>query len=1244
MEDKDTRRAFWWMVMPVLILMLARLPALGQTNTPTRVGTSTPKGTPTPTRTQTPTWGVNTTPTWTPRYGGAYLCRGGTAQGEPCGGNTDCPGISQPPSTPAPCRFQGHQALCANAPVCIVSSSLCTDNLDCPLWPQPTPTDYCNAGEGLYVPQFSCSTDADCGQCVGGTTPGWACRPLKNDCSGGGSCNTALGTCILGVQQGQNYVYPQGSGVAGDVYADYGLLNQTLESNQNGPVNNTTARSGVAVRYFRDLDTLVHIMNGGNTVRVQGWESASTLANNAAISWYLSAIDQNHGLWEMIPGDNTIVGHMSQNALNQSGGLPSGIAFDPVTDSFWISDVDSIREYSSRPHSKDLPNRILGHSDYTGYSRVGYVCHAGTNDGTACNPNLDCPGGACVPAGGLYTCVGGSNTGTPCNVNASCTGGGTCNGGLVVSAAGIDALQRCNGATTFGTPCHGNGECADGTCTTMLAVADWPYNKVLIWKDISTAQSGAAPEYFLGQIDGVQNSPNQGHGAPTASSLYLPFDVRFDPNTGEIYVLDMGNGRVVRYPKTAQTGANADLVFGASNLTSFGSNLFTYAPGAWGPHQLSIDPVTGRLAVADTFGHRVLVFTPPFRSPVTTADMCLGQPDCTTKSAGLASSDGTKLDRLWLPQGMSSDGNGGLYVGDFGNNRDLHFPAPLSTNEAADLRLGTTTASSHGQLSAHTESGSDWGGICFFRANGKTGVCKVSTEHNRALCWLDWSVFAVRGLAPETDADAILGQADGMTGDANAGGRSAASLSSPYGCAADDTYLYIADAGNNRVTRYTLGSPTALTTHQSASACIGQANCTSATAATTATGLNYPTGVAISADGNLWIVDQRNRRVVLRCEVAGTDQVCTAANSGDDTWDLALGQPDMTHNSSVCTDPADASRFCLPWSTIPYGGSSIFVADVSNQTNGARIQIFDQPWSTGMAASSTLGQIDTNRLAAYGGVCVGGPSAGQACSDPNDWYRQGTASTACPLGYCSYAIRPLANTGNPITMALDTRHSPARLWVSRPPGMLRWSAPFSTGREADLETAANTNHQFYFTGTGYVPSQPCHHGGGIAAAPDGSIWYSQGGGENIGAIWAMMDPDIVPTATPSSPKTPATITPTSTGTSTGIQTPTATPTVTSEGPTLTPTHTDTPMLTATSTATAPPATATMAVTATPLPCVGDCNGDRQITVDEILSMVNTALGRTSVSACDRGDLNRNGEITVDEILTAVSNALNGCPS
>lgn len=59
-------------------------------------------------------------------------------------------------------------------------------------------------------------------------------------------------------------------------------------------------------------------------------------------------------------------------------------------------------------------------------------------------------------------------------------------------------------------------------------------------------------------------------------------------------------------------------------------------------------------------------------------------------------------------------------------------------------------------------------------------------------------------------------------------------------------------------------------------------------------------------------------------------------------------------------------------------------------------------------------------------------------------------------------------------------------------------------------------------------------------------------------------------------------------------------------------------------------------------CTGSCNDDAEVTVDEIITMVNIALGVSEVSQCAAGDSDSSGGITVDEILTAVNLALVGC--
>jgi hypothetical protein len=58
--------------------------------------------------------------------------------------------------------------------------------------------------------------------------------------------------------------------------------------------------------------------------------------------------------------------------------------------------------------------------------------------------------------------------------------------------------------------------------------------------------------------------------------------------------------------------------------------------------------------------------------------------------------------------------------------------------------------------------------------------------------------------------------------------------------------------------------------------------------------------------------------------------------------------------------------------------------------------------------------------------------------------------------------------------------------------------------------------------------------------------------------------------------------------------------------------------------------------------VGDCKNTGQVTIDELILMVNIALDEAPVSECPAGDPNHDGKITIDEIIIAENNALNGC--
>ncbi len=200
------------------------------------------------------------------------------------------------------------------------------------------------------------------------------------------------------------------------------------------------------------------------------------------------------------------------------------------------------------------------------------------------------------------------------------------------------------------------------------------------------------------------------------------------------------------------------------------------------------------------------------------------------------------------------------------------------------------------------------------------------------------------------------------------------------------------------------------------------------------------------------------------------------------------------------------------------------------------------------------------------------------------------------------------------------------------------------------------------TGGGYDLSHNVIAGGGATFSTSGNLRlggtagqadagrltgppYSVSGGfwgTFLSASTATPTPKATPTSTPMNTATLAptpiasvTATPMSHNTQTPASTSAATATVTLR-PSITATATQpaTPSPTTTATGT-PSVTPTLAAIA----CVGDCNGDGSVTVDEILSMVNLALGNPST--CPDG-IAFGVVPDVALIIQAVTNALNGC--
>lgn len=95
----------------------------------------------------------------------------------------------------------------------------------------------------------------------------------------------------------------------------------------------------------------------------------------------------------------------------------------------------------------------------------------------------------------------------------------------------------------------------------------------------------------------------------------------------------------------------------------------------------------------------------------------------------------------------------------------------------------------------------------------------------------------------------------------------------------------------------------------------------------------------------------------------------------------------------------------------------------------------------------------------------------------------------------------------------------------------------------------------------------------------------------------------------------------------------------------TPTATPTPTLslpTATATASPTPTPGSPTATRVPAACVGDCDGDGRVSVNELVQGVNVALGAALLDRCPDLDASADGRITVDELVQAVRALLAGC--
>lgn len=508
----------------------------------------------------------------------------------------------------------------------------------------------------------------------------------------------------------------------------------------------------------------------------------------------------------------------------------------------------------------------------------------------------------------------------------------------------------------------------------------WPFDPAKSDQDNRTADALVGqPDFGIGYVDKACNGGVL-FGGPLSPSaidrLCNPSSLALSPS-GDLYVADTSNSRILRFPAPIPTrDARPDLLFGQTGH-GVAVDQACNRGGPAGPSTLcrpvglafQVDGTVERLYVADTQNHRVLVFDDPARNQ--TASRVFGQADFTNTAQSQA------LGRFYAPARVAIAPSGVVWVGDTTNNRLLGFAPPFTGTAGFTPKyiVGHTaldaTGANRGTGTTPTPAPSD----STIAAAGapdftETGTMFLPDFNNNRLLVIDQP----EAIGPA--AQAVVGQVDFTHGTANRG--RAESLAGPTSVALDrrpggPIHVYVADFANNRVLGwYDLST---LKNGQAADLALGQpdlnaGNCNAGKPLPTAQTLCWPRSLAVDDNGDLWVADAWNNRVLrfrspfLRGQSSQSGQAA----------DLVLGQQDFSArrpNRAAATP--SANTFFGPFGLAFDDEGGLWVADFNNH----RVLGFTPPFTSGTAATRVLiGGSATGDLFAQAGC----PSATRAAA------------------------------------------------------------------------------------------------------------------------------------------------------------------------------------------------------------------------------------------------------------------------
>ena len=436
-----------------------------------------------------------------------------------------------------------------------------------------------------------------------------------------------------------------------------------------------------------------------------------------------------------------------------------------------------------------------------------------------------------------------------------------------------------------------------------LYIVDKQNSRVLEYKSpLASSPPNVTANLVFGQgSSGTSFSANTcaegeyGTPPPSATALCFPSDVAID-GSGNVYIDDYTNNRVLEYNDplgSSPPNVTANLVFGqgssggdftansCAGIPPIGPETNLNLPSASGlcyPEGLTVDGA-GNLWVADTANMRLLEYTKPLTGDVT-ADLVLGQSDFThnrfnrTKAQGLDFGPGLPGGEF-PTAGTAADAFDHVYVTDIFNNRVLGWrnASALASGQPADLVIGQPDFNSYLiNQGASNPTASTLSGPVAVGVDNAGDLYVADFGNNRALQYTSpfsaCSSFPCVG-GPANIVFGIDATGKNFTTAGTCSTPTATDLCSPAGIAIDaSSNVYISDNGFGRVLEYNnpLGSnPPNVTADLVFGIDSTGTNFTSrggSGAKLNATGIDSPVGLALDANGNLYVADNQFNRVL----------------------------------------------------------------------------------------------------------------------------------------------------------------------------------------------------------------------------------------------------------------------------------------------------------------------------------------------------------------------------------------------